>query len=1162
MRNRDLSIAVFLLLVTASALLVGPCLAQDATGTVLGTVVDPQGSVVPNVQVTVTNVATGQKSVTKTGPDGTFRVLNLPIGNYTVAAEGAGFQKLVTKPQPLQINQNLRFDLQMKVGSAQETIEVASDAVAVETVSSTLGQSVTSRPIVDLPLNGRNVLSLALLQPGVTESNDDSTAAGNFSVGGGRSDSVTYLLDGGVNNNLLSNAVVYTPNPDTIAEFRILQNNYSAEYGRNGGGIVSVVTKSGTNSLHGSVFDYLRNDAFNANRYFNKIEGAPRDVLKRNQYGATLGGPIKKDKVFFFVGYQGQRQTTTDPSGVTTTYTPAQLNGDFSHSWVCDQNGENCGPGPDPYVASFLQTNPSYIAPGHTYKEAIINPAMIDPAAQKYIAAGLIPTTTSPDGSLASFGAGSDNRNELTVKLDYTATTKDKISLTLGQSKTKIVSPFLFATVNGFPNINKDDNYFATFAYARTFTNAVLNEFRFTAQRANGQRRLVGKKLPTASDLGVGITPDDATGPPNLLFDSGLAVGFSENGPTHLVNNTFSYTDTLSWVKGRHTWKFGAGFTPYQNNTIYDYYVNGEFDFSTLADFLLGNPYALYQYPRAPSNIRSKNTFLFAQDEWHVGRRLVLNLGVRYEYSTPKTDTQGRSFSFIPGVQSTVFPNAPNGLVFPGDKGAPTGANFPDKNDWAPRFGFAWDPFGNGKMSVRGGFGVSYDILKGEDNLQFNGQPPFFSSVGICCSNFGPGGLDDPFGVTNTTNPFPSHSPDHNLDFAASGFLPINGGESVYVVDPHLRTPYTYQYNLGIQRELLKGTLAEVSYAGSLSRKLTSLVDTNPMDPASIQPVYVQDPTYPTDPTKQVLGWYSGNRIYNEAAVNQACNAASPSWAGYCYAYMPEFKNVVNQEYNALDVSVTRQPTETGFLGKTYFTFGYTWSHNIDNSSGFRERNSQVPFWNTNYFRASADIDVRHRITFSGGWDMAFDRWWGSGPKRLTQGWSWYPILTWRTGFPFDIPAHFASRFDPAEVGPSGYGDAYLANANSVGPANIGMNKQGSNVFWFNPSSFSRACEYVNLDYNLENPWQANCPNGYGSPYGTVKRNSFRAPGKTNLDLALSKTTKITERVSAQFRAEAFNLFNHAEFKTPNTDIRQSQFGRILDTYEPRILQLALRFQF
>ncbi|HEX6880290.1 MAG TPA: carboxypeptidase regulatory-like domain-containing protein, partial [Terriglobales bacterium] len=631
LRNREKDVAVvFLLLFAFSVFLAIPTLAQDATGTVLGTVVDPQGSVVPNVQITVTNVATAQKSVTKSGPDGAFRVLNLPIGNYTVTAEGPGFQKLITKPQKLQINQNLRFDLAMKLGSAQETVEVSTDAVGVETVSSTVGESVSGRSIQDLPLNGRNTLDLALSQPGVTETNDDTGAAGKFSIAGGRSDSVTFLLDGGVNNNLLNNGVVFNPNPDTVAEFRVLQNNYTAEYGRNGGGIVSVVTKSGSNQFHGSVFDYLRNDAMDANRYFNKTDPdpanwAPRDVLKRNQFGATVGGPLVKNKLFFFAGYQGQRESkvvTPTSGGTTTVFTPGELSGDYSQENICDLNG--CTVGPDPGVVAFLQSHPYFQSNAALAAQGIIDPAAIDPVAQKYIAAGLVPSASS--GSLLARGSSTDNRNELTVKVDYAISDKDKLSVTLGGNKVDQLFPFQFANIPGYPTNYKQNSYFANFAYTRTFSSALLNEFRFTAQRNDRQQEYPAKDLPKAADLGIGITPDLSAGPPLLSFDSGMNVGFGYSGPTKLVDNTFSYSDTLSWIKGSHTFKFGGGFTPYQNNTVYDYIGDGWFDFysgsgtngtgNAFADFLLGIPGDYFQYPNAPSNIRSKNTFLFGQDEW------------------------------------------------------------------------------------------------------------------------------------------------------------------------------------------------------------------------------------------------------------------------------------------------------------------------------------------------------------------------------------------------------------------------------------------------------------------------------------------------------------------------------------------------------------------
>jgi len=1199
------------LLAAFLALLIFPCAlpAQDATGRIIGNITDPSGLVVADAKVTVVNVATQIVSTTTTNSAGFYQVLSLPIGYYDVTIEKEGFQKVIFTKQQLQISQSLRLDAALLIGKQTESVEVTTQAANVETVNQTIGASVVGETIQRAPLNGRNVLDLAALQPGVTETNADSGAAGGYSIAGGRSDSVTYLLDGATNNDLLDNSVVFNPNPDTIAEFRIMESNYSAEYGRNGGGVISVVTKSGTNGWHGSAFEFLRNDAFNANTFFNKIQGLPRPVLKRNQYGATFGGPIKKDKYFFFVGYQGQRLTQQEDTGLLPVYTPAEIQGNFSQAVANGQtvtgpaNLQNpsgtsftcatVGGCPDPNVVAFLQDNPYFVGTAGNAALGIMDPARINPIAQKYLALGLFKTDPSGQGNY--LGTHTDNNNEVTGKLDFAFTDKDKLSVTLGGSRNPILDPFNYASVPGFPNTTQLNHYFLNGTYYRTLTPNLVNEFRAFTQRVYERHDSVGASLPTASGLGIGITPDNPTGPPNIYFDNGFQAGFSENGPTTFADNTFGFVDTITWIHGHHNFKFGGGFSGYQSNIVYDYYVNGEFDFysyyyvpaqyqapaqpsstaispagvatgNPFADFLLGAPSQLFQGPGAASDVRSKAGFGFFQDEWRLFKNFSLNLGIRYEYSQPKYDTQNRTFSIIPGEQSTVFINAPVGMVFPGDKGAPTGTNFPDRNNWAPRVGFAWDPKGDGKTSIRGGFGLFYDVLKGEDNLQFNGQPPFYADSAPILPAVAPGQssdityFNDPYGAAGATNPFPSKPPTSDLNFGAAGFLPINSTGFVYVVDPHLKTPYTYQYNLSVQRELFHNTVFEASYVGSSSHGLTGLQDINP---------------FTLGTTDRILNLTPGNTTCQDDEGNSTSNAPASNVCSF--GSLPEFKNVTKASYNSLQISLTRQIADTPGVGRTYFTLAYTLAHSIDNVSGFRQRNSTVPTYNPNAFRASSDQDVRNRITISGGWDLPIDHYWSSGPKRLTQGWSVFPIFTWHTGFPFDVFARLSDRFNPGAEGPSGAGDpanvhpdyvGTLANLQQLDPRKTQDLGNGPGNYWFNPNYLTDSTlpdeSAVVADPSL-------------ATYGTLPRNYMRGPGYINLDMAFSKTTAITERVKLEFRAEFFNIFNHANFLNPGvtnnnngtyygggagTNINDTQFGQITSTYDPRIIQLAARITF
>jgi hypothetical protein len=1119
--------------------------AQTA-GLILGDVKDQSGGVIPGAVVTLTNLATNSKTRTSTSSEGRYLFALVEPGMYRLAVEHSGFKTSIQSDLRLEVDQNERLNFTLEVGRPTDRILVEADAPQVDTTGAVLGKVENSQRIQDLPLVDRDTLQLGLLQPGVFAPDPDDGSGNPFSVSGQRSESLTFLLDGADNTDFVGNNIVVSPNPDAVQEFKILTNNYDAEFGRSSGGIVDQVIKSGTNDVHGTLFEFLRNDVFNARDFFLP----QRTNFKRNVFGATIGAPLRRDKTFIFADYQGARRREGESVSALTVPSVAQRGGDFSA--LCAPGGGKAGfDASGNCIAGGTQlVNP---VTGASYP---FNQIPVNSISSNYLTR-FVPLPNAPDNGFIISPTAAIDEDQGILRVDHHLSERDLITATYVIDDQRQQVPFPFA--NGGDNVGR--NQTLSLAWTHSFERDWINQFRASANRSS-LRFAIPDDTTSPSELGfTNVNSDDpAGGAPTIMVVNGyFFVGPNPNGPTKVHDMVYQYQDHVTIPGGRNLWKFGADFRFVQDNFDYDFYNNGAFTFgedvagpisgtftgNALADFIGGFPGNYFQFSSAVYGIRTRSQHYYAEDIVKLTGRITLNLGLRYEYNSPQSDVHNEITGFFgPGAQSTVFPDAPLGILYPGDPRTPNRALvYPDRNNVAPRFGFAWDVFGNAKLIMRGGAGIFYDIEDGALNIQFGGQPPF---GGVANTNFTSANLAatsniiaDPFTAVGLINPFP---------FAAQGrtgafFVPKV--PFAFVTDPHFRTPYSENFNYGFQYQIDRNTAVEAVYVGSLGRKLVTVTDVNPPLPG-VESVQLQNGFLSEDCARALAGCINPTSDPNTTLLDIGSLQTS--------------KSVGSSASHELQVSVDRR-----YSSGLSFRAAYTLSKTTDVTSGFHARSSGYtdPF-DPGLDHALADFDATHRFVFSGSWELpvgdVFKR--RRVFRKAIEGWQANVITTFQSGQPFTIysnndnslQGNFLDRpnligkitkIDPRRASTFAASSANCAGESADANGNIGGN------FYFDPTAFD--CTF-NSDGHL-------APGSIAS-FGDLGRNTLRGPGINNWDVSFLKRTAITESKLLEFRAEFFNAFNHAQFLNPDRNGFDATFGEVSQTRGPRLIQFALKLHY
>ena len=1110
---------------------------QQITGSIRGAVLDPSGAIVQAATVTAKQIETGLTRVAITDRQGEYVLVELPIGQYQLKTQAKGFQTYLQEGISLDVNQTATVGIHLKLGSETQQVEVSANAALVQSTVSSLGETVMEHEILDLPLDGRNFSQLGLLQPGVVPLTPGLLEAGGparqnqaYAVDGQRPESNNFMIDGADNESSVDGGFVLKPPIDAIAEFKILSHNANAEFGRNTGSTTNIVTRSGSNSFHGAAWEFLRNDAMDSSDYFTQSV----QPLKQNQFGATFGGPIVKDKTFFFGYYEGfrNRQGETVPATVPSV---AERQGDFA---------QLCTSIPGDALVGGICTNTTTNAPD--FNGQLLNFATGAPVpipnnqlpSINPIATNVLPFFPLPNQGENGFIATqtlSENNDQFGLRLDHYLSRTNTLNFRYMYSSGPTTDPLspVGANVPGFPvgEYDRAQNFVAQETHI--FSPTTIGVARFSYLR---NEFLLDEHLNHESPAQLGFqyepTLPSAAGPPFIQVGGYASVGDPITGPRNTYQNTFDLSGSLSWIHGRHELKFGGGYRREQINALQGIASNGFFVFENFpysdgfASFLSGNPVVFLQGGgNFAREIRDRALDAYGQDTYKVTSRLTLNLGLRYELPFPTTERHNEVNLFVPGAQSQVVPNAPAGLLYPGDPGVPAGLIPTQKTAFAPRFGLAWDPRRDSKTVVSVAYGIFYEpYYTGEGGPL---QDPVSSPPYLKTLQLGPPFLNSFADPYTTSNPFAQAFPE-----------PM----TLLVTARNLHLPYAQDWNLNIQQSLGQDWLFQLGYVGTTGIRLPRFIEGDP--PVFVPGAVTNDPSAGCTPATPCP--ISTENNVNYRRLYSGCTLANPT--GNCiYGSVGEMASIANSSYNALESSLRKR-----FSHGLSFLASYTWSHSIDDVSSFNITGSasqpvagendlaQNPF-DLAAERGRSMFDSRQRFVLSYQWSLPFlqhsSNWYG----HIFGDWQLNGIMTAMSGGPFTV-------FDSNDVSLQGQAPeitGFSANRpNLIGNPNSGPRTPQE---WFNVGAFQQ----LQPD-----------PLGRFEVFGDEGRNVVQGPGYVNWDLSAFKNIRVAESKELQFRGELFNVLNHTNFRLPVSDIESPTFGQIQSDVSPRVIQVALKFLF